>query len=131
MAIQIKGDDLSDIIVMENDFRYTRESATLRNPEATEETLSKGLVVEVSGGKYIPLATAGNAAAVLLEDHTIAATTDVTGVAFINQGPCILNRDALDFNGATQATAEAALEALGFKFVDEPTKSTVQTDYSS
>jgi hypothetical protein len=100
---------------------YCREGVTVN--VASETTLSVGSVLGkvTSSGKYVtsdPDAVDGSevAAAICLENKTVAATTD-TEVAVLIRGAAIVGRDALVYDvdhDATEAgVAEAELEALG------------------
>ena len=97
--------------------------------EATTKTYAVGTVLGrvTAGGKLkIAVETAVDGsktpAAIVLDDYSIAATTDTT-VKVINRGPAGISKGALlldaTYNDATKlATAYAAIEALGIKVLD-------------
>lgn len=104
---------LEDVVVWESNYNYTRKLRTFRHSVGSTTSFDPGLVTEVSGGKEIPLATAANAAGILIQTVTALATaTDLLNVLFLKRGPALVNYDQLNFNGQTAATAWAALQAL-------------------
>lgn len=101
---------------------YCREVVVANQASAT--TYAVGTVLGTVGGKYkICKADAIDgsevAAAVVLEDKTVAAATD-TKVLVLVRGPAIISKDALVLDATINTTPEkdavyAALEALGIR----------------
>lgn len=119
---------IDDVLVWENYAPYCREARTFRHAVGSTTSFEPGLVTEVSGGKEIPVATAANAAGILLENvYLLATATDKTGVLFLKDGPALVNYDQLNFNGVTAATAWAALNALKIKGYTQPIKTTAMS----
>jgi hypothetical protein len=104
------------------------EALTFRHAVGATTSFEPGLVTEVSGGKEIPVATAANAAGILLQSvRDLATATDLANVLFLKRGPAMVNYDNLNFNGVVAATAWAALNVLGIRGYTEPTKTTSLT----
>jgi len=121
---------LQDIFVNEWDYRFSREVVTFRQSSGSTQSYSIGLICEVSTGKYIPLATAANAAGVLLSQVTNLATATDLAVLMLVRGPVILNEDQLNANGQTLATALTALKALTPPIITAK-QPTVRTDLAA
>jgi hypothetical protein len=101
-----------DVIINEWDQRYTREVVTFRHTTGSNTSFQPGLICEISGGKHIPLATAANAASILLSYVYLLATATDLSVTVLKRGPALVNEDQLNANGQTLATAVTALNGL-------------------
>lgn len=107
---------------------YSLEVVTFRQASGVTATFLPGLLLEISSGKYIPLATAANAAGILYAPiRSLATVTDFLTAVVLVRGPCLVNYDQLDANGQTLATAVAALKALNVPILTkrQPTIQTV------
>jgi hypothetical protein len=103
---------VDDWLIRQWEDAYCREIVTFRNATAGALSYTNGLVLEIATGKYVPVATAANAAAILLENlNSVAATSDVTTVV-LKRGPALVNEDQLGIQGLTLATIMTALAAL-------------------
>lgn len=99
---------------------YAREHGFCRETVTVNVTggadLSVGSVLAVDAGKYAPKGTADVAAAIVLENKTVADGVD-TSVSVLVRGPAIVAKQALVFdvahNAGQTASAIAEIEALG------------------
>jgi len=126
MSALEKGLTVGEVVKFELPLNYNRETITLAQDTDADADLEIGTVLEKSSGKWIPVATASNAAAILLEKvskESIAAA-DVEALALV-RGPAIVDKDNLYVGDATLADVATALEALGIICRAEPTKQSV------
>jgi hypothetical protein len=121
---------LSNVLKKEfwSDIGYCRTVVTVN--EAAAKTYAVGTVLGkvTAGGKYkIAVQTAvdgsQNAAAIVLEDRSIAATTD-TKLVVLTRGPASVSAGALVLDATYDLDAEklavyASLEALGIQVLDK------------
>lgn len=103
---------------------FCREVVTVNVAAATELSVGSVLGKVTATGKYVPVnaaAVVGQegaevAAAIVVENKSVAATTD-TEVAVIVRGPAIIAKQALVFdvahNAGQIATAVAEIQSLG------------------
>ncbi|MDD5477988.1 MAG: head decoration protein [Candidatus Omnitrophica bacterium] len=111
--VQSEGVYPADVVKWEADQRYTREKITLKGTE--DDELEVGQILEEDEyGDYVTLATAANAAAILLENVTIPAAAEIETIALI-RGPAIVTDEHLAYNEEDSATVNAALLNLGIK----------------
>lgn len=127
MSALEKGLTVGEVVKFELPLNYNRETITLAQDTDADADLEIGTVLEKSSGKWIPVATASNAAAILLEKvskESIAAA-DVEALALV-RGPAIVDKDNLSVaKGVNLDAVVAALEALGIICRAEPTKQSV------
>jgi hypothetical protein len=110
------------------EFGYCRNVVTVN--EATAKTYAVGTVLGkvTANGKYkIAVQTAvdgsQNAAAIVLEDRSISATTD-TKLVVLTRGPASISANALVLDATYDLQAEkdvvyASLEAVGIQVLDK------------
>jgi hypothetical protein len=116
---------MQDVLVWETNPNYCRKLRTFRHSVGSTTSFDPGLVTEVSAAKEIPVATAGNAAGILLQTvKDLATATDLNNVLFLKKGPALVNYDQLNFNGVVAATAWAALNVLLIDGYTQPTQTT-------
>jgi hypothetical protein len=110
---------LQDVIKMEGDFYFSRETLTIKSGVGLTTI---GMILEDSSGEEIQLATAGNANAIALEvvDATSAAKSCLCLVRH-----AVVDVKYLDYNSKTVATVDAALKALDIIPRTGPTYSTL------
>lgn len=106
---------------LEPSIAFTREAVTVNEAAAKEYVIGTVLGKVTATGKYkisVQSATDGSevAAAVVVEDKSVAATTD-TKVLAIVRGPAMLSKAALVFDASYDLDAEkdAAYAALAAK----------------
>ncbi len=128
MSALEKGLTVGEVVKFELPLNYNRETITLAQDTDADADLEIGTVLEKSSGKWIPVATASSAAAILLEKvskESLAAVGGVKALALV-RGPAIVDKDNLSVaEGAGLAAVVAALEALGIICRAEPTKQSV------
>jgi len=119
---------ISDVVKYEQapEHGYCREDVVVNLAAAADLEIGTVLGKVTASGKYVPVnaaAVVGQegaevAAAILLENVSVAATTDTTVTAAVN-GAMIVRDDGLVFvnthSTAERAAAVAAIEALGIK----------------
>lgn len=107
MALQTQSTYPSEIVKFMVDQNYCVEKHVVTDGQ----TLEIGDICETASSKKIIVATAGNADSICLE---AASPSGADGEAlFLMRGPAIVIKGELDYNSVTEATADAALEALG------------------
>ena len=98
----------TDVVFEEAKGRYSRDDVTLAPNAAVVEC---GTVLEVNGaGKYVPVATAANAAGIILETVPISATD--TRVVVLSRRSQIKQQALVWPAGYSEANKTAALAAL-------------------
>ena len=127
-----KSPNVGDLVLHEESQIICRRSAILENDTGAEDDLLVGrpVLTADSGVTYTPVPAASEAstAGLLLENHlAMADSATKAHVLFIVAGPAVLNKAKIDVTGLTAATVYTALEGLGFRLVDEPTKIETQT----
>jgi len=106
MANETKSRVLSEILKYEAPNRYSRETKTL----STNQTISLGEVLEDDGSNVKAGAVAGNIKYIAAEAvTTTSATADIAVIA----RNAIVDKSLLTYNSLTEATVDAALEAVG------------------
>lgn len=116
---------ISDFLVWEVNPNYCRKLRTFRHTTGVVTSYEPGLVTEVITAKENPLATAGNAAGILLQPiYNLATATDLTNVLFLKKGPALVVAEQLNFNGQVAATALVPLLALQIDVYNVPAQST-------
>lgn len=115
-----------DFILWEIKQQYTRTQGTFHNGTGATADFERGQVLDTASSKYIKGVSTGATGILLKKLWQVPDNTDVLNVPVLVLGPCIVNQDALVFSG-TSANQKAALIALGFKLISEPTKITTAT----
>lgn len=124
------GTVLGDVLISEGAQEFTRESVTITNPEAAENTFAVGYPVTLAG---VPLLTAAlnTMQGILL--HTLKMDASATHKeAVLARGPAVVNKSALptsDYNGGAfdMDVFAAMLASLGVVVRTEAPLSTTQT----
>lgn len=107
-----EGQYVHDWLIRQWEDSYCREVVTFRNPTAGALSFTNGMVTEIAAGKHIPVATAANAAGILMENvRNLGATTDTTAL-ILKRGPAVVDEDRLIINGLVLADIMTALAAL-------------------
>lgn len=113
MASQSEGLVIGDVILLEGDMHYSRETLTL----ATSQIITLGEILEPDSANVKALAVAANATAIALEAvTTTTATAEI--LCLVRHG--IVNQSNLGYNAQAAAATNAALKALGIVVRDEP-----------
>lgn len=108
MAEVVSYKTATDVVFEEAKGRYSRDDATLAINAAPVEC---GTVVEINGsGNLIPLATAANAAGVILE--SVPVSTEPTRVVVLSRRAQVKQQALVWPAGYSEANKTAALAAL-------------------